>query len=84
MSQPLLTDEIIERYNHGEDLEELLYEHELKTGQTIRIEEIDIDRIIKSRRIENAKKNQFRRKLNMILAIILVLLCLLAYAIFNW
>lgn len=84
MSKPLLTDEIIERYNRGESLEDLLHEHELKTGQTIRLEEIDIDRMIKSRRIENAKKNQFRRKLNLILAVILLLLALLMYAIFNW
>lgn len=84
MSKPLLTDDIIDRYNSGENLEDLLYEHELKTGQTIRIDEIEIDHIIKSRRIENAKKNQFRRKLNLILTVILVLLALLVYAIFNW
>lgn len=83
MSKPLLTDEIIDRYNQGEDLEDLLYEHELKTGQTIRIEEIDIDRMVKSRRIENAKKHRFRRKLNLILTVLVVLLSLLFYAIFR-
>ncbi|MGT2828313.1 cell wall synthase accessory phosphoprotein MacP [Streptococcus hillyeri] len=84
MSKPLLTDDMIDRYNRGESLEDILYEHELRTGQTIQMDEIEIDRIIKSRRIENAKKNQFRRKLNFILTIILLLLSLLIYAVFNW
>ncbi|MGT2742468.1 cell wall synthase accessory phosphoprotein MacP [Streptococcus plurextorum] len=84
MSRPLLTDEIIERYNRGESLEDLLSEHERHTGQTIKINELDIDRMVKSRRIENARKAEFRRKLNLILVGIVLLLALLFYAVFNW
>lgn len=81
---PLLSDEIIERYNQGEDLEDLLYEHELKTGETIHIDDLDIEHMVKSRRIENAKKRHFRRRLNLILIFLVLLLGLLMYAVFNW
>ncbi|HGD4155252.1 TPA: cell wall synthase accessory phosphoprotein MacP, partial [Streptococcus agalactiae] len=36
-----------------------------------------------SRRIENAKRNEFQRKLNLVLFILLILLALLFYAIFK-
>ncbi|HGA3406611.1 TPA: cell wall synthase accessory phosphoprotein MacP, partial [Streptococcus agalactiae] len=39
--------------------------------------------IYKSRRIENAKRNEFQRKLNLVLFILLILLALLFYAIFK-
>lgn len=82
MSKPLLTDELIERYRQGEDLEDLLHEQELKTGYTVRIEDLDIDYMVKSRRIENAKRAQFRRRLNRILVLLVLLLAGLIYAIF--
>lgn len=82
MSKPLLTDELIERYHQGEDLEDLLHEQELKTGYTVRIEDLDIDYMVKSRRIENAKRAQFRRRLNRILVLLVLLLAGLIYAIF--
>lgn len=84
MSNQLLTDEIIERYNQGEELEDLLQEHELRTGYTIRIEDLDVERLSKSRRIEKLKNENLRRKLNLVLVIVLLLLLVLIYAIFNW
>lgn len=39
--------------------------------------------IYKSRRIENAKRSEFQRKLNMALLAVVVLLILLFWAIFN-
>lgn len=84
MSRQLLTDEIIERYNQGEDLEVLLREYELRTGDTITFDDIDLEETAKSRRVESIKKDRLRRKLNIILVVILLLLALLVYAIFNW
>lgn len=84
MSRQLLTDEIIERYNQGEDLEVLLREYELRTGDTITFDDIELEETAKSRRIESIKKDRLRRKLNIILVVILLLLAILVYAIFNW
>ena len=86
MGKPLLTDDMIERSNRGEKV----------SGQTILDQETKIistedgmeqltdengKHIYKSRRIENAKRNEFQRKL--ILFILLILLALLFYAIFK-
>lgn len=38
-------------------------------------------RIYKSRRIENTKRSQFQRKLNLILFVVIVLIALLVYAV---
>lgn len=80
----ILTDEIIDRYNQGESLDAILQDYEVRTGKTVVIDELDIEQLSKSRRIENVRKEMLRRKLNMILGIILLLLFLLIYAIFNW
>ncbi|MEY8700485.1 cell wall synthase accessory phosphoprotein MacP [Streptococcus ferus] len=54
----------------------------------VRQEEVDYleaeDPIIKSRRIENAKRGEFQSKLNMILFAIVILLAILIYAVFKW
>lgn len=83
MPRPLLTDEIIDRYNRGEDLEQILRDYEARTGLTVSISEVDIDRMVKSRRIEKAKRGLVQRKLNRLLFLILLLLALLFYAVFN-
>lgn len=83
MPRPLLTDEIIDRYNRGEDLEQILSDYEARTGLTVSISEADIDRMVKSRRIEKAKRGLVQRKLNRLLFLILLLLALLFYAVFN-
>lgn len=84
MGKPLLTDEMIARYNRGEALEDILADQEARTGQTIHISESEIARMVKSRRIENAKHGAFQSKLNRILLVIALLALLLLYAIFNW
>ncbi|HEN2369393.1 TPA: hypothetical protein U4R30_001866 [Streptococcus agalactiae] len=88
MGKPLLTDDMIERSNRGEKV----------SGQTILDQETKIistedgmeqltdengKHIYKSRRIENAKRNEFQRKLNLVLFLLLILLALLFYAIFK-
>lgn len=73
MSKPLLTDEIIEEAQQEEawsqrpDIEGDLEERE----------------IYKSRRIENAKRGAFQSKLNKALWVIILLIALLVYAMFN-
>ena len=80
MSKPLLTDDVIEQAKRGEidledhpyyqDYEEEFYEANYQPSA------------YKSRRIENAKRNQFQHKLNRILFWIVVLLIILIVAVF--
>ena len=77
MSKPLLTDDVIEQAKRGEiDLEEQPYyedyDHEADYQPSA----------YKSRRIENAKRNQFQHKLNRILFWVVVLLIILFIAVF--
>lgn len=73
MGKPLLTDDIIaqaqeeENWNKHANLEA----------------EVTDPSVHKSRRIENAKRGAFQSKLNQILFIIIVLIAILIYAIFN-
>ena len=43
----------------------------------------DDQHVYKSRRIENAKRSKFQRKLNMIMFVVVVLLIALFFAVFN-
>ncbi|MGT2833631.1 cell wall synthase accessory phosphoprotein MacP [Streptococcus halotolerans] len=96
MGKPLLTDEIIDRANRGEDFDDL-YDDDFD-GQETRV--ISTEKtiepptkkgffsskkdkpVIKSRRIENAKRNAFQAKINRILLIVILLFALLLAAIF--
>ncbi|MGT2636847.1 cell wall synthase accessory phosphoprotein MacP [Streptococcus ratti] len=105
MGKPLLTDEMIERANRGEEF----YDKEdfdpektivIRTDKTAAsdysssdsdsdydddfdFDGYDEDPIIKSRRIENAKRGEFQSKLNWILIGIALLLAILIYAVFK-
>lgn len=100
MGNPLLTDEMIERANRGEDISgtPLHDEEETKILWTVKSEfgyarpkghgfaeetlKIKAEPSqIKSRRIENAKRDLFQAKLNKILFCIILLLILLIAAI---
>ena len=99
MGRPLLTDEMIERANRGEDISgpPLHDEEETKILKTTRSQfgysslnssfnqdtmQIEVDReVVKSRRIENAKRGVFQAKLNKILFWIVLLLIALIAAI---
>ena len=84
MSKPLLTDDVIEQAKSGEiDLdyhpyyqyyEEEFYDEDYEANYQ--------PSAYKSRRIENAKRNQFQHKLNRILFWIVVLLIILIVAVF--
>ena len=99
MGKPLLTDEMIARANRGDkfydkghfDSEETIV---ISTDNQIPqssnenyddydYEDYDEEPIIKSRRIENAKRGKFQSKLNWILIGVVLLLAFLAYAIFK-
>ncbi|MDI5918933.1 cell wall synthase accessory phosphoprotein MacP [Streptococcus equi subsp. zooepidemicus] len=81
MGKPLLTDDIIERTQRGEQFEPDDYaDFETKI---MTFEDNHTDRIYKSRRIENAKRSRFQSRLNLILLAVLVLIALLVYAVFN-
>lgn len=81
MGKPLLTDDIIERAQRGEQFEPDDYaDFEIKI---MTFEDKHTDRIYKSRRIENAKRSRFQSRLNLILLAVLVLIALLVYAVFN-
>ena len=98
MGKPLLTDEMIARANRGDkfydkghfDSEETIV---ISTDNQIPQssydetrdlnEDYDEEPIIKSRRIENAKRGKFQSKLNWILIGVVLLLAFLAYAIFK-
>ena len=76
MSKPLLTDDVIEQAKRGEiDLEDQeFYDEDYEANYQ--------PSAYKSRRIENAKRNQFQHKLNRILFWIVVLLIILIVAVF--
>lgn len=96
MGKPLLTDEIIEKArqqkNKWDDLEDtkVMPRFSEQVSQYTYDEEFDEDgydydeddeRIYKSRRIENTKRNEFQKKLNLVLFIVIALIALLIYAI---
>ena len=110
MGRPLLTDEIIERANRGENFYDDNYLEDDEETKVIRTDQYDTltsydpyedyedsrgvlnkwkDRkkddqhVYKSRRIENAKRSKFQRKLNMIMFVVVVLLIALFLAVFN-
>lgn len=68
MSKPILPDELLERVEAGDDLEQVIRE----AGP------------VKSRRQAQLKRKAFQSKLNLILALVLLLLGLLIYAILKW
>lgn len=84
MSKPLLTDDVIEQAKRGEidledhpcyqDYEEEFYDEDYEANYQ--------PSAYKSRRIKNAKRNQFQHKLNRILFWIVVLLIILIVAVF--
>ena len=98
MGKALLTDEIIERANRGEDISgpPLMDDDETKilstgrssfssqqsTDETLHIE-VD-PTVTKSRRIENQKRSLFQAKLNKILLWVVILLIGLIAAIIWW
>lgn len=94
MGKPLLTDDVIKRANAKKQLNSQLIEDEdtkiipVITGDYSDVMSDD-DRsekqsqMIKSRRIENAKRRAFSKKLNFILVTVVLLLFALMYAIFK-
>lgn len=96
MGKPLLTDDIIERANRGErfdsDYDKPFDEQETRDiiaeetpsnlSQSGRWSSKQHKPFVKSRRIENAKRNAFQTKINRILVIVFVLFALLLAAIF--
>ncbi|AXQ78020.1 hypothetical protein DDV21_002495 [Streptococcus chenjunshii] len=89
MGKPLLTDEIIEAANREQRLSEAAdddFETKVLDKQLIKddlLHEHRDERIVKSRRIENAKRGEFQSKLNKILIVVVILLAILIYAVFN-
>lgn len=75
MGKPLLTDDIIEKAKRGELRDEDLYGEDFQSDD-------GVPDIYKSRRIEQEKRKAFRRKLNVILGIVLLLIAALVYAVF--
>ena len=84
MSKPLLTDDVIEQAKRGEiDLEDHPYYQDYEEEFSDEDYEANYQpSAYKSRRIENAKRNQFQHKLNRILFWIVVLLIILIVAVF--
>lgn len=85
MRKALLTDDIIEKAKHGDVIED---DFDVDSETKIMTFSDDLDdshsnRIYKSRRIENAKRNQFQSKLNLLLIALVLLIALLIYAVFN-
>ncbi|MCR8967967.1 cell wall synthase accessory phosphoprotein MacP [Streptococcus zalophi] len=94
MGKPLLTDDIIRRANTKKTLDSQLIEDEdtkiipvISDNYSDYFSQEDSskeqEQMIKSRRIENAKRHAFSKKLNLILIIIILLLAVLMYAIFK-
>ena len=84
MGRPLLTDDIIEQAKRGETD---LADHPSYQGSDEDFDDQAFDAddppsSYKSRRIENAKRNQFQHKLNRILFWVVVLLIVLFIAVF--
>ncbi|MGT2907845.1 cell wall synthase accessory phosphoprotein MacP [Streptococcus dentiloxodontae] len=96
MGKPLLTDEIIERANRGEQFyedtpstdwdEDKLYvdyhERDLMEQKGYHAAKTNKADVYKSRRIENAKRGQFQKKLNKLLFWLIILLIILFVAVF--
>lgn len=85
MRKALLTDDIIEKAKRGDVIED---DFDVDSETKIMTFSDDFDdshsnRIYKSRRIENAKRNQFQSKLNLLLIALVLLIALLIYAVFN-
>ena len=61
------------------------YEQEKSRGFLDKLKEhkSDNQHVYKSRRIENAKRSKFQRKLNLIMFIVILLLMALFFAVFN-
>ncbi|MCS4488103.1 cell wall synthase accessory phosphoprotein MacP [Streptococcus sciuri] len=72
MGTPLLTDDIIEKAKHNN-----LDDEDFQIDDASRP-------IYKSRKMEQERRKAFRRKLNIILGIVLLLIVALVYAVFNW
>lgn len=84
MAKPLLTDELIEQAKRGEiDLDETAHYSEdtedVYDDYDVAVNGSDY----KSRRLENARRSQFQRKLNRILFWVILLLILLFIAVFH-
>lgn len=73
MTKPLLTDEVI-----AEAEKEANWEKHAQVDS-----QVTDPSVSKSRRIENEKRGAFQSKLNQILFVIILLIALLVYAIFN-
>ncbi|MBM7643073.1 cell wall synthase accessory phosphoprotein MacP [Streptococcus loxodontisalivarius] len=90
MGKPLLTDDIIKRAERGEfeqdsryfDDEDTLVLDRDDLSQQLSAED-DKRKIVKSRRIENAKRGEFQSKVNRILLIVIILVILLFWAVFK-
>ncbi|MEX2804954.1 cell wall synthase accessory phosphoprotein MacP [Streptococcus sp. H31] len=88
MGKPLLTDEIIEAANRDRRLSEDSaddFATKVLDKQLIKddlLQERREERIVKSRRIENAKRGEFQSKLNKIFIVLVILLAILIYAVF--
>ncbi|AND79267.1 cell wall synthase accessory phosphoprotein MacP [Streptococcus pantholopis] len=88
MGKPLLTDEIIEAANRDRRLSEDSaddFETKVLDKQLIKddlLQKHREERIVKSRRIENAKRGEFQSKLNKIFIVLVILLAILIYAVF--
>lgn len=85
MRKALLTDDIIEKAKRGDVIEDD-FDVDSKTKIMTFSDDLDdshSNRIYKSRRIENAKRNQFQSKLNLLLIALVLLIALLIYAVFN-
>lgn len=84
MGRPLLTDDVIEQAKRGEiDLEDHSYYQDYEEEFYDEDYEANYQpSTYKSRRIENAKRNQFQHKLNRILFWVVVLLIILFIAVF--
>ena len=54
-----------------------------KFFQTLKFRKKSEDKVYKSRRIENAKRSEFQGKLNKILFVVILLVILLIWAVFN-
>lgn len=87
MGKPLLTDEIIAKSKYKNPSEYDLEETKVLPviGSTVSdyesFERDESETPYKSRRLENSKRNEFQKKLNLILFVVVCLLVLLVYAI---
>ena len=81
MGRPLLTDEVIEKAKRGESFEADEYA-DFDTKIMLLPDHEELERIYKSRRIENARRSQLQSKLNLILIAVIILITLLVYAVF--